>query len=245
MTDSPLMREITRIIELGAEQLGIEADQFVAGIAAIVVLFFARFVLRRRKARKRREMIRKQTLEMMTTPEIDDVVRSVAADETTADFTIDTLGDPLSEEDAALVIDLTDSASMDEVPKPEPDQMTDDAMPHFDDATDTAAAELDDITIPRVGQAPSKKKSGLFSGPWLNRGKNTDTPIAQDGTNIKRAMRAVEDNSATEAEAAESVRLAEIERKMLALRELYEAGLIAPEIYVLKTREFAEESRRG
>jgi hypothetical protein len=42
--------------------------------------------------------------------------------------------------------------------------------------------------------------------------------------------------------AGECARLAEIERNMLALRELYEAGLIAPEVYVLKAREFAAQA---
>ena len=35
--------------------------------------------------------------------------------------------------------------------------------------------------------------------------------------------------------------LAEVEGKMRALRELFEAGLIAPEIYLLKAREYASE----
>lgn len=37
-------------------------------------------------------------------------------------------------------------------------------------------------------------------------------------------------------------RLAEVERKMRALRELFQAGLIAPEVYLLKAREYASES---
>ena len=36
-------------------------------------------------------------------------------------------------------------------------------------------------------------------------------------------------------------RLAEVEGKMRALRELFEAGLIAPEVYLLKAREYASE----
>ena len=35
--------------------------------------------------------------------------------------------------------------------------------------------------------------------------------------------------------------LAEVEGKMRALRELFEAGLIAPEVYLLKAREYAAE----
>ncbi len=38
---------------------------------------------------------------------------------------------------------------------------------------------------------------------------------------------------------AEIKGLKEVERQMLALRELYEAGLVAPEIYLLKSRELA------
>ena len=37
-------------------------------------------------------------------------------------------------------------------------------------------------------------------------------------------------------------RLAEVERKMRALRELFQAGLIAPEVYLLKAREYASET---
>ena len=38
--------------------------------------------------------------------------------------------------------------------------------------------------------------------------------------------------------------LIEIERKLLALRELHDAGLIATEIYLLKSREFAKKSKQ-
>ena len=39
----------------------------------------------------------------------------------------------------------------------------------------------------------------------------------------------------------EMARLAEVEKKMRALRELFQAGLIAPEVYLLKAREYATE----
>ena len=42
-------------------------------------------------------------------------------------------------------------------------------------------------------------------------------------------------------ETDEMARLAEVEKKMRALRELFQAGLIAPEVYLLKAREYATE----
>ena len=42
-------------------------------------------------------------------------------------------------------------------------------------------------------------------------------------------------------ETDEMARLAEVEKKMRALRELFQAGLIAPEVYLLKAREYAAE----
>ncbi len=80
--------------------------------------------------------------------------------------------------------------------------------------------DMSDITIPRVGEAPSPEKSGFFNTSWL---QGSSTPNTA-GTS-----------------AAECERLAEIERKMMALRELYQAGLIAPEVYVVKAREFAAQ----
>ena len=114
-----------------------------------------------------------------------------------------------------------------------PDQL-DQATVHQFDIDDDALDDIDDITIPKVGEAPPPRKTRFFSASWLHREKKKETvPAPADmATADARTMDS----------AAECARLAEIERNMLALRELYEAGLIAPEVYVLKAREFAGQS---
>ena len=92
----------------------------------------------------------------------------------------------------------------------------------------------DDMAIPRIGEtdeATDEPAAAPAPAP-----EPVETHINEPESN--------EPESKTEKKAEEAERLAEIERKMLALRELYEAGLIAPEIYVIKAREFAEESKR-
>ena len=114
-----------------------------------------------------------------------------------------------------------------------PDQL-DQATAHQFDIDDDALADIDDITIPKVGEAPPPRKTRFFSASWLHREKKEETvPVPVD---LAKA------DARTIDSAAECARLAEIERNMLALRELYEAGLIAPEVYVLKAREFAGQS---
>ena len=114
-----------------------------------------------------------------------------------------------------------------------PDQL-DQATAHQFDIDDDALADIDDITIPKVGEAPPPRKTRFFSASWLHREKKEETvPVPVD---LAKA------DAHTMDSAAECARLAEIERNMLALRELYEAGLIAPEVYVLKAREFAGQS---
>jgi hypothetical protein len=98
--------------------------------------------------------------------------------------------------------------------------------------------DLDDITIPKVGQAPPPQKSRFFSAAWLH--KETKTAPASGLADASQMGDAhAPEDSQMRAAASECARLAEIERKLMALRELYEAGLIAPEVYVLKAREFA------
>ena len=100
--------------------------------------------------------------------------------------------------------------------------------------------DLDDITIPKVGQAPPPQKSRFFSAAWLH--KETKTAPASGLADASQMGDApVPEDSQMRAAASECARLAEIERKLMALRELYEAGLIAPEVYVLKAREFAAQ----
>ena len=99
---------------------------------------------------------------------------------------------------------------------------------------DDALDDIDDITIPKVGEAPPSRKPRFFSASWLHREKKEEA-VSAPADMAKVDARTMDS-------AAECARLAEIERNMLALRELYEAGLIAPEVYALKAREFASQS---
>ena len=120
-----------------------------------------------------------------------------------------------------------------EVDEAPPDQL-DDATSHQFDIDEDVMDDIDDITIPKVGEAPPPRKSKFFSASWLHRDKKEE-PIMASGDMAQPDARTMD-------KAAECARLAEIERNMLALRELYEAGLIAPEVYVLKAREFAAQA---
>ena len=126
-------------------------------------------------------------------------------------------------------------------------------MPDFDNEAHGQFDDMDEISIPRLGDAPEPKKHGFFSTAWLHRNRGNDankakidpheqvmTPQPADAKADKQAAAATADTVKEMEEAAHMAHLADIERKMLALRELYEAGLIAPEIYVLKAREFAQ-----
>ena len=126
-------------------------------------------------------------------------------------------------------------------------------MPDFDDEAHGQFDDMDEISIPRLGDAPEPKKQGFFSASWLHRNRGNDdnkatidpleqvvAPEPANAKTDKQAVAATADTVKEMEEAANMAHLADIERKMLALRELYEAGLIAPEIYVLKAREFAQ-----
>ncbi|MBL70130.1 MAG: hypothetical protein CML95_01095 [Rhodobiaceae bacterium] len=120
-----------------------------------------------------------------------------------------------------------------EVDEAPPDQLNE-AVAHQFDIDDKPMEDIDDMTIPKVGEAAPPRKGGLFSASWLRRERKEETVPAPPDMATTDAR--------TIDSAAECSRLAEIERNMLALRELYEAGLIAPEVYVLKAREFAGQS---
>lgn len=131
----------------------------------------------------------------------------------------------------AMEIDLGD-----DMPNmPPPDQLDTD-MAHQFDMDDASMDELDDITIPKVGEAPPPRKSRFFSASWLHRDHSDDPAEVYEDKAVMSG------NKKKRESAAECARLAEIERNMLALRELYEAGLIAPEVYALKAREFAAQA---
>jgi len=202
---------------------------FIGAIVAVIVLIALVTFMRRRKAgphpvktKKGKEAAAELSDEAMAAmPEIDmaDSAMTLTMDDDIA---------PKSDEKApAMEIDLGDDMPM-------PDQL-DSAVSHQFDMADDGMNELDDITIPKVGEAPPPKKSRFFSASWLHRDQeNAPAGVFED----KHIMA---DNKKRRDAAAECARLAEIERNMLALRELYEAGLIAPEVYALKAREFAAQ----
>ena len=105
---------------------------------------------------------------------------------------------------------------------------------NVDDINSPDGVGDDDMAIPRIGETDEATDEPA-PAPAAPAPEPVETHINEPESN--------EPESKTEKKAEEAERLAEIERKMLALRELYEAGLIAPEIYVIKAREFAEESK--
>jgi len=94
---------------------------------------------------------------------------------------------------------------------------------------DMQTHDIDDMTI-KTETAPNRpEKIAKFLGR-KKRGGDEKTKITETHD--------IGDSSAKRDE------LIEIERKLLALRELHDAGLIATEIYLLKSREFAKKSKR-
>jgi len=80
---------------------------------------------------------------------------------------------------------------------------------------------LEELSIPRPGS------SEIVTEKPAPKEKPKDPPPADDGP-ASQSERTLDE-------------LQEIERKLIALRELHDAGLIATEIYLLKSREFARD----
>jgi len=97
---------------------------------------------------------------------------------------------------------------------------------------DMQTHDIEDMTIKTETTPNRPEKIAKFLGR-KKRGGDEKTKMTQThGTHD------IGDSSAKRDE------LIEIERKLLALRELHDAGLIATEIYLLKSREFAKKSKR-
>ena len=102
---------------------------------------------------------------------------------------------------------------------------------------------LEELSIPRPGTVPpvpktSAPKRGLFnkSAPVVE-----DTPAEQASSNAESIMAdALPESDGAKSNLSEDD-LVEIERKLIALRELHDAGLIATEIYLIKSREFSRD----
>ena len=158
-------------------------------------------------------------------PDLGIVENTVKEPEVDNDIELSMVDDPVPSSAGETVV-----FEVDEAP---PDQLSE-AVAHQFDIDDNPMVDIDDMTIPKVGEVAPPRKGSLFSASWLRRERKEETVLAP--TDMATT------DSRTIDSAAECSRLAEIERNMLALRELYEAGLIAPEVYVLKAREFAGQS---
>ncbi len=87
------------------------------------------------------------------------------------------------------------------------------------------------LDIPRMDDEAANMGAPLADAQWLKRGETAQA-----------SPQKLPDDMVAKPIDAAATRLAEIERQMLALRDLYEAGLIAPEVYLVKSREIAAQS---
>lgn len=215
-----------------------------AFIAIIGLLALVAFMRRReagpKKPKPAKQKKGKATAEideaaMADLPEID----MAATDGGAIPLSVDDMPMEPAAAGATMEIDVGDALADISAAEQMPDQL-DEKLAHqfdMDDAMDGAGVnELDDITIPKVGEAPPPRKSRFFSASWLHRDHSDDK-----APEVYEDRKVMAENKKKRDSAAECARLAEIERNMLALRELYEAGLIAPEVYALKAREFAAQ----
>ena len=105
-------------------------------------------------------------------------------------------------------------------------------------AQDDDNSLLEELSIPRPGTVTPPPKRGLFSKP-------ASTTNDQPSEQATESPNGVDVNEVSISESPKSNltedELVEIERKLVALRELHDAGLIATEIYLLKSREFSRD----
>lgn len=220
-----------RLLRIFGRMMDTHGDVFIGGFAAIFALILLVVISRRLRRRK----AAKAAAPVMQAPVLDaeithDVDLAMADDEGADDG-----GGGDTRSGAPRFDDTTIIADM------QADELTDDVTHQFDADLDELD-DLDDITIPKIGEAPPPKQSRFFSANWLGRKDKSDAPsISLDMTPTDDAQSFKANDGAAHKSAAECARLGDIERKLMALRELYEAGLIAPEVYVVKAREFAAQ----
>lgn len=222
-----------RLLRIFGRMMDSHGPIFIGALAAIIGLLLLVFIARKIKARKANPKPAK--VAAPTAMDLDD-------EETVLDFTddgdidlsmMDEVMDDMDMDDAAIIADMQkNSAAMgDEL---------DIELTHSFEAPVDELEDLDDITIPKLGEAPPPKQSRFFASGWLGKKDKSGAPtISLDMTPTNVGQTQLSD--AAHKSAAECARLGEIERKLMALRELYEAGLIAPEVYVVKAREFAAQ----
>jgi hypothetical protein len=196
-----------------------------AGIAVLVLMLLV--IISRRMSRKNTAVASDNAAGMVNAPLPNDMgPHDMGPDDIELD-----MADDAGAQGETLVFEADGVPEQTETPLGDP---LDNNGAHQFDMDDDVMDDIDDLTIPKVGQAPPPRKSKFFSASWLHRDKAEEPAIIADSFEAPDAR--------TMKNAGECARLAEIERNMLALRELYEAGLIAPEVYVLKAREFAAQA---
>ena len=222
-----------RLLRIFGRMMDSHGPIFIGALAVIIGLLLLVFISRKIKARKANPKPAK--VAAPTAMDLDET-------ETILDFTddgdidlsmMDEVMDDMDMDDAAIIADMqkNSGAMGDEL---------DIELTHSFDAPIDELEDLDDITIPKLGEAPPPKQSRFFASGWLGKKDKSDAPtISLDMTPTNVGHTQLSD--AAHKNAAECARLGEIERKLMALRELYEAGLIAPEVYVVKAREFAAQ----
>lgn len=135
-------------------------------------------------------------------------------------------------------------SNMENTAKPEEVVLTiDDTLtPSISTSNETAKDDdnslLEELSIPRPGTVPPPPKRGLFSKPV----RANDVEPSEQAPDTPTEVEAIETPFSKKPKAnLTEDELVEIERKLVALRELHDAGLIATEIYLLKSREFSRD----
>lgn len=231
-----------RLLRIFGRMMDTHGSVFIGAGAAVIGLLLLVFIARKLRSRKTKKAEAANTIMAAPTIGADDDIALDMSD-----------GDPLDPammddfDDADIIADMKADMSADMTGEMMGEKALvidelDEAVAHRFDADTSELDDIDDITIPKIGEAPPPKQSRFFSASWLGKKDKKDAPtISLDMTPSSSDMPMMQKDSSAHKDAAECARLGEIERRLMALRELYEAGLIAPEVYVIKAREFAAQ----
>lgn len=227
-----------RLLRIFGRMMDTHGSVFIGAGAAVIGLLLLVFIARKLRSRKTKKAEAANTIMAAPTIGADD---DIALDMSDGDPLDLTMMDDF--DDADIIADMKADMSADMTGEQAlvVDEL-DEAVAHRFDADTSELDDIDDITIPKIGEAPPPKQSRFFSASWLGKKDKKDAPtISLDMTPSSSDMPVMQKDSSAHKDAAECARLGEIERRLMALRELYEAGLIAPEVYVIKAREFAAQ----
>lgn len=227
-----------RLLRIFGRMMDTHGSVFIGAGAAVIGLLLLVFIARKLRSRKTKKAEAANTIMAAPTIGADD---DIALDMSDGDPLDLTMMDDF--DDADIIADMKADMSADMTGEQAlvVDEL-DETVAHRFDADTSELDDIDDITIPKIGEAPPPKQSRFFSASWLGKKDKKDAPtISLDMTPSSSDMPVMQKDSSAHKDAAECARLGEIERRLMALRELYEAGLIAPEVYVIKAREFAAQ----